>query len=363
MSKNYKILIDENIPYLAEILKSYGSIELFTGRNLTNQHLVKSGCQILFIRSTTKVNRELLNNTKVKFVGTATSGTDHIDIDYLKDSKIYFANANGSNSNSVAELVIFSILKWLKISPKNISDLTIGIIGFGNIGKLVAKYSTYLGLNILVNDPPLFEENFQFPANINYIDLPTLIRNSDIITNHVPLTKSTKYPTYQMFNKEIFNFMKEGALFIHTSRGKVVNEKHFLDVLANKKIYSVFDVWEDEPLINKELASKCILATPHIGGYSKDGKLKGVNMMIDAFQSYTGESVDNIIIQSELDSYKPLQAVKFKDIDLIYNLLKDNRKFDEDHQALMQTLTLPDGKRAKTFDLLRKNYPPRREVL
>lgn len=363
MSKIYKILIDENIPYLAEILKPYGSIELFSGRSLANQDLVKSCCKVLFVRSTTKVNFDLLNQSEVKFVGTATSGTDHIDIDYLKKSNIYFADANGSNSNSVAELVIYSLLKWLKISKKNIFDLIIGIIGFGNIGKLVAKYSSNLGLNILVNDPPLYEENFKFPSYVNYTDLPALIKNSDIVTNHVPLTKSTKYPTFQLFNKELLETLKEGALFIHTSRGMVVNEKHFLEVLANKKIYPVFDVWENEPLINKELASKCILATPHIGGYSKDGKLKGIKMMLEAFQSFLGEPIDMSKIQSELNSYKKLTASKFKDLNLIFHLLQENRKFDEDHNELIKTLPLPDEKRANAFDLLRKNYPSRREVL
>jgi erythronate-4-phosphate dehydrogenase len=363
LEKKLNILIDENIPYLADILSPYAIITKFSGRDLTNKLINQSECRGLYVRSTTNVDSELLQNTQVEFVATATSGIDHIDIEYLKNVGIQFADAAGSNSNSVAEMVVYSTLKWLKISGKKLDNSTIGIIGYGNIGKIVAKLSNYLGLNVLINDPPLLDENFKFPDFVRHVDIKTLCSESDIITNHVPLTKDTKYPTYYLIDYYEISLIKKGSLLIHTSRGKVVNENPLLERLLAGTIYTAIDVWENEPIINKELARYCILATPHVAGYSRDGKLRGVKMMAEAFQKFTGFKVDLSIIQPELNLYNPIEPDKYQNIDFIYNLLLQNRKFDNDQTALLETLNLPDEQRAKAFDLLRKNYPVRRESL
>ncbi|MFH1052431.1 MAG: NAD(P)-dependent oxidoreductase [bacterium] len=363
MNKQEHIFIDENIPYLADILSPFGIISKFSGRDLSNEVLIQTRCDFLFVRSTTNINRELLKNTKVKFVGTATSGIDHVDTEYLNLSGVHFADAAGSNSNSVAEMVVYSIIKWSKITGKDLSKTTIGIIGFGHIGKIVAELSRYLGLKILVNDPPLLDENFEFPDFLRHVDLKTLCSKSDIITNHIPMTQTGKYPTYNLIGEIEISLLKEGSLFIHASRGYIVKEKPLLDRLKKKEVFASIDVWENEPLINPELVKLCILATPHVGGYSRDGKLRGVKMMADAFQKFTGEPVDISTIKSELDEYNPVEPAKYKDIDFIYNLLSQKRKFDEDHGVLLETMNLPDKERATAFDRLRKNYSIRRESL
>ncbi len=363
MGNNLNILIDENIPYLAEILSPHGNIKRFSGRELTNYELIESLCEVLFVRSTALVNQGLLQNSMVKFVGTATSGIDHVDTEYLLQSGIQFADAAGSNSNSVAEMVVYSIIKWSKITGKELAKSTIGIIGFGNIGKIIAKLSSSLGLNILVNDPPLLDDNLKFPDFVRHVDLKTICSESDIITNHVPITKTGKYPTYNLIDENEIALLKKGTLFIHASRGYVVNEKPLLDRMRKKELFASIDVWENEPLINPELVKLCILATPHVGGYSRDGKLRGVKMMAEAFQNFSGEQVDIGLIQTELNEYNPIEPEKYKDIEFIFNLLTQKRRFDKDHNALLETMNLPDKERASTFDLLRKNYSVRRESL
>jgi len=359
----HHILIDENIPYLSEVLSYYGVIGRFSGRNLTNEELIQSQCDILYVRSTAKVNKELLKNTNVKFVGTATSGIEHIDTEYLRKAGIYFASASGSNANSVAELVIYSILKWSRITGRTLKNETIGIIGYGNIGKIVAKVSSYIGLQALANDPFLKDANFNFPDFVKYSDLKSLLSGSDIITNHIPLTTNTNYPTHHLISDNEIDKIKNSSLFIHTSRGGVVNELSLINRLRKKSVFLAIDVWENEPLINTELAKMCMLATPHIGGYSRDGKLRGVKMMIDAFQKFTGVNVESSIIQKELEVYHPVEQSSYSNLDHIYNLLKQSRQFDDDHKSLLQTLELPEKERAMQFDLLRKNYPIRRESL
>ena len=363
MNKTIKILVDENIPFLAEILSTCGSVEKFTGRLLTNSDIIKSRANALITRSTTKVNKSLLQNTKIKFVGTATSGTDHIDVDYLKESNIAFASADGSNANSVAEYVVYSMLKWAKQTQQSLLKKIIGIIGYGNIGRIVAKYAHNLEMQVLVNDPPLRDSGFKFPDFIEYVSIDEIFSNSEIITDHVPLTKGGDYPTFQLINSRRISLIPESSLLIHTSRGGVVDETALLERLQDNSLYAAIDVWESEPLINTELASETILSTPHIAGYSYDGKLRGTKMMAKAIENFSGLKVNLEILNKELSQYQPISSENFKDEQGIYKLLSESRKLYEDHAALTASLPLPDKERASVFDSMRKNYPRRREML
>jgi erythronate-4-phosphate dehydrogenase len=358
------IFVDENIPYLLESLISCGKVIRFKGRELTNKFLIANNCDALFVRSTTKVNKELLQNTKVRFVGTATSGIDHIDKDYLDKSGIYFADAPGSNANSVAELVVYSIIKWAKRNHFLLNTKSIGVVGFGNIGKLVAKFASYFNMNIFVNDPPLLKAGFDFPDYLKYKKLDEICRLSDIITNHVPLTKDGDYPTYNLFNSGNLNFIRDNTLFVHTSRGFVVDETSLIQrIKSRESINAIIDVWENEPLIDKELAGRAMLSTPHIGGYSRDGKLKGALSIAMAFKEFSGLKPDTSAIEAELYSYNPIAKDKFKDLDFIMNTIQEKRNFEFDYKNLMQSLSLPENERKKAFDEIRKSYPVRRESL
>lgn len=354
------IFVDENIPLLADSLKHCGEVTKFTGRNLTCKDLIDSGCSALIVRSTTKINSGLLIGTNIKFVATATSGIDHVDVEFLKNNNINFAYAPGSNANSVAEYVLFAILKWNYLTNIELPGITIGIVGFGNIGKIIAKYSVRMGLNILVNDPPLKDEGFIFPDYIKYAELDEICWGSDIITNHVPLTYGGSYPTYKLFQNNL-NFIKPSSLFIHTSRGGVVDEKVLLSILTQNLIYIAIDVWENEPNINTRLLEKAIIATPHIAGYSRDGKIRGVKMMADAFKNHSGLEPDYKEINKELSLYKPMNKDTFREYGLLYNILNKSRDFDKDTKNLKEILKNKSD--ADIFDKLRKTYPSRREVL
>ncbi len=357
------IIIDENIPLLGSVFKSFANVTTVNGRKIDRELLIRSNCDALIIRSITKINEKLLDKTGVKFVGTSTSGTDHIDLQYLKTNNIAFAYAPGSNANSVAEYVVYSILMWAKSNCFKLKDKTIGIVGYGNIGRIVATYAKAIGLRVLVNDPPLKDENFIFPDFVNYCTLDELCRQSDIITNHVPLTKNGKYPTWRLFAENELNQLKTGSLFIHTSRGYVVDEKPLLERLAKREIIGVLDVWENEPVVNQQLVKYCFMATPHIAGYAYDGKLKGALMMAEAVEENFNIKVDKEILKKELNSGVRKISVNSNPEVIIENL-EHNRRLKNDYIEFLQTMLIEDEKeRGAAFDRLRKNYPRRRECL
>ncbi|MDQ1265955.1 MAG: erythronate-4-phosphate dehydrogenase, partial [Bacteroidota bacterium] len=279
--------IDSNIPLLAETLGSCVDICRFTGRGLSAKELIEGNCKYLFVRSTTKVNRELLDNTPVRFVGTATSGIDHIDSSFLESNRIAFADAPGSNANSVAEYVVFSILKWSLYKGIDLKGKSIGIIGYGNVGKIVGSYADNMKLKVFVNDPPLHDAGFEFPDYCKYSELSE-ISSCNIITNHVPLTNGGLYPTINLLDEKFITDMPNDSLFIHASRGGVADEDALLERMLKKEISGAIDVWYNEPLINSELAGLSIIATPHVAGYSRDGKLRGTLRMAQAFERHSG---------------------------------------------------------------------------
>lgn len=357
------IFIDENIPLLPAALAGCGKVVKFKGRTLENEELVKKNCHSLFIRSTTKVDKDLLHYSQVRFVATATSGVDHIDEEYLDKKNVTFVAAPGSNANSVAEYVFYAALKWAKSKGERLRGKTIGVVGFGNIGKIVAKYANYFGMIVLVNDPPLRDEGFEFPEYCVYSDLREMFARCDVVTNHVPLTKSGDYPTLNLINEDLIALLKNGALIISASRGGVVDEETLKERLRNGEISAATDVFKGEPLVDVDLARLSILASPHVAGYSRDGKLRGARMIAEAYRAFSGNKPALEFIDDELSHYEPATAEDFRDEDKIFDILKENRKFEEDTEKFLETLDLPDERRAIEFDRLRKQYPKRRESL
>lgn len=362
------VFVEEQIPFLQEALSGLCEVHTFSGRELARADLIANNCEILFVRSTTKVNSALLEGTKVHFVGTATSGIEHIDIDYLFTKGIAFADAKGSNANSVAEYVIFSILLWASNSGFNLRGKTIGIIGYGNIGKLVAKYSNLFGLCVLVNDPPLLEriqsgEEPPFPNFTTYVELSELIEASEILTNHIPLTYEGKYRTVYLLNRQNLARVTRNSLFIHTSRGGVVEEKAMLSIVQSHNVSLVVDVWENEPEVNCSLVPICLIATPHIAGYSFDGKLRGSLAMLKSFESYTGLTPNYGEIEKEIKKYQPLAENFFEHPEKLFTILLESRKILEDSAFFKKICKLPPNKRNTYFDFLRRDYPLRREIL
>jgi erythronate-4-phosphate dehydrogenase len=290
MSKQSVIYIDENIPLLPDVLSDCGELIKFNGRKLDNEFIKKHDCEYLFVRSTTKVNKSLLEDTNVRFVGTATSGIDHIDTQYLSSKGIHFCSAPGANANSVAEYVLYSMFLYSKKLGISLKDKTIGVVGYGNVGKIVAEYAHLMGLKVLINDPPLKNDGFLFPNNLEYVSLNEICESADILTNHVPLTfhGEGKHPTYRLFSPDHIKKIKRSAMIIHTSRGGVIDEDTLLERINKEELIAAVDVFENEPLVNIDVAKAAIISTPHIAGYSYDGKLKGTLMMAQQFQNFSG---------------------------------------------------------------------------
>jgi erythronate-4-phosphate dehydrogenase len=358
------VLTDKNIPLIFEALNSKSSVVVLPATEINREQLKNNSINHLFIRSTVKANEKLLEGTNVVFIATATSGIDHLDLEYLKKKGIAYFSAAGSNANSVAEYVIYSILKWSLLDGfSRLKSKTIGIIGFGNIGKIVAQYCNLLGLKVLVNDPPLLDMNFQFPDYVTYCELDELFKNSDIITNHVPLTLSGIYKTKYLINYQQLNLMRSNSLFIHTSRGGVVDEKALSEILTKKQLFLAIDVWENEPDFNVNLASVALIATPHLAGYAYDAKIKGSIQVLKHFENFTNITPDYKLLLNELQTNNIEIIKNFDDVSKVFQILKTKRCFENDYEIFKATFGLSIDKRKQFFIDFRKNYPIRRESI
>ena len=350
-----QILADENIPFVREAFAHLGEVRTFVGRHLSRADL--SSAEVLLVRSVTSVNDNLLAGSKVRFVGTATIGLDHINLDYLQNKDIGFASAQGSNATAVAEYVISALLIVAQRQGFLLSDNTIGIIGCGNVGSRLLNKLTALGINCIIHDPPLQQKT----GNPNYVNLDTVL-SADIVTLHVPLEKGGRYPTYQLINTNSVAKLPDNVILINTSRGAVVDEAALLQTLANRPAMTViWDVWQNEPLINLSLLQRAALATPHIAGYSLDGKVRGTEMLYTAVCDYF-QCTPHWQAQMALPT-PPLTRLSFSDtvddeeaIQTAVMACYDVRCDDAALRRLNQA-----AQPGAYFDELRKNFPVRRE--
>lgn len=348
-----KVVADENIFFVKEAFSEFGEVITTPGRMINSEMLVDAA--ILLVRSITQVNRELLEGTSVRFVASATIGVDHIDTEYLKEKNIGFAYAPGSNAESVAEYVISALFYMASKMNRLLQEVTLGIIGVGNIGSKVYHYAESLGVRCLLNDPP----QKKLTGSEIYIPLSQLAEESDILTFHVPLVTSGEYSTYHMVNHDLISGMKKNAILINTSRGKVVDEK---SIRAERPRFGglVFDVWENEPSINTEILKIVDIGTPHIAGYSFEGKIRGTKMIYDAacaffFIKPQWQIPENYFteIVKEIDVSSSNQPVS----DAVLNAYT----IEQDFKSLSNVLNMEKSEQGKFFDDLRKNYPSRRE--
>ncbi len=347
-----KIVADENIEFVKEAFSGFGTLTVLPGRKISKNDLL--GADVLLVRSVTQVNESLLAGTKVKFVGTATIGSDHIDKDYLTSNNLFFTDAAGCNSEAVKEYVFTALYQIAEEQKLTLKNKTMGIVGVGNIGSRVARTANTLGVKVLKNDPPLKRKS----NSDEYLELDELMQ-ADIITIHVPLIKQGIDKTHHLFDKARLNKLKDGTILINSSRGSVIDNDALAKIISQKKLSVILDVWENEPNINRDLLNKVRIATPHIAGYSLEGKVNGTVILYKALCNYLKISsswfpqlpsvIDKITI-----SNTELQQSLHKIFSSIYNIRKDDfnvRKINEF-----------DGKeRGNYFDSLRKNYLLRRE--
>lgn len=301
-----KIIADEAIPYLKGIFDNECEVEYYPGSEITPQRV--KDADALIVRTRTKCNAQLLEGSKVKVIASATIGTDHIDRAWCQSHNIALFNAPGCNSGGVLQYFLTALFKclstrelWQKFlnsapdagsaaaGAAESAPFTVGVIGVGNVGSKVAAACESLGFEVLRNDPPK-ERQQTLAYNSGYLrivdfkdyySLDYLLENSDVVTLHVPLDETTR----GMADASFFARMKPGAIFINSSRGEVVDEAALLANL-HKLAAVVLDVWVGEPNINKELLQSAFIATPHIAGYSAEGKIKGTQMAVEAIRRY-----------------------------------------------------------------------------
>jgi erythronate-4-phosphate dehydrogenase len=352
-----KIVADENIPCVEQAFGTLGDVTLVSGRELHAGQV--RDADVLLVRSVTRVGAELLDGSRVRFVGSATIGFDHIDLDYLKTHNIGFSTAPGSNAVSAAEYVVSALLALSERQQFVLADKTIGIVGYGNVGSRVHRKLEALGVACLVNDPPLQEQG-RVQHFVGLDEIP----GTDIITLHVPLTHTGRHPTFHLVDETFMSRLRPHTILVNTARGAVVDNRALERLLEGRPDLSiVLDVWEGEPAIDSALLKKVALGTPHIAGYSLDGKMRGTEMVYRAVCEHFGlagpwQAVDDLPAGQSLD----LAATADTDPDAClrravfhaYDIRRDDRR-------LRELLNLIPAERPGYFDRLRKEYPVRRE--
>jgi len=351
MTTTKTLIIDDAIPFAREMFDHLGTIKLVPGKEI-NPAIAKDA-DALIIRSRTQINEELLNKSNVSFVGSTVVGLDHVDQAYLKAQDIHFYSAQGCNANSVAEYILTCLLITAEKHQFNLNEKTLGIIGVGNVGKLVHKKAQALGIKCLLNDPPKVEQHPELAAS--YTNLETCL-TADIITVHTPLTSIGKHPTQNLISEDNLKKITPNQIIINAARGGIINEQAWskTQTLAN-----IIDCWENEPTINETLYKTAAIATPHIAGHSLDAKIAGTQMVYlalckqweinpnDRWQTSLPQQ-PNIIEATPMGS---LQSRLTNICTQTYNPLQDDQAI---RHVKIQNLY-------KSYENYRRNYPVHRE--
>lgn len=346
-----RIIADDKIPFLKGVLEPYAKVTYLPGNQINKNSI--SGTDALLVRTRTRCNHELLSGTPVKFIGTATIGFDHIDTEYCEKNGIKWTNAPGCNSSSVQQYIASALLRISGETGFSLKDKTLGIIGVGNVGSKVQNLATALGMNVILNDPPRARKE----RKKIFSSLDHLLNESDIITLHVPLNLDGQDKTYHLFDSEAIGRVKKGSWFINSSRGEVVETEALKDALGSEKLAgAVIDVWEWEPEIDIPLMHMSFIATPHIAGYSADGKANGVSMIVkdlcESFDIPLGDWYPSEIPappESVLTidcNGKSTEEILRRAIFHTYNIIEDDIRLRFDPTR---------------FEKERENYPVRRE--
>lgn len=351
-----KIVADENIPLLNRFFGELGEVVAVPGRDISAE-MVRDA-DILLVRSVTPVNAALLDGSKVCFVGSTTIGTDHVDQAYLEQRSVGFANAPGSNANSVVEYVLSCLSILTETHGLNLDTLKFGIVGYGNVGSTLARRLQKLGIDYRVYDPLIAQD--ADPALTSF----ERVLACDVISLHVPLTTEGEYPTFHMFDAATLARLRSDQILINSSRGAVVDNASLCDALTPEASFTaILDVWESEPAIDVALARKVFIGTPHIAGYSFDGKVAGTEMVYNALCRYLGLPIRHRAAQFLEEP--PLSNMAFTsnaDVDWsIHTAIRACFDVRHDHALLHASLKLPEAERVAVFDALRKNYRCRRE--
>jgi erythronate-4-phosphate dehydrogenase len=365
-----KIICATNMPFVLEAFSTLGEARILEGRDISAADVRDAG--ILALRSTTQVNRALLEGSQVRFVGTATIGTDHLDLTYFQEAGIHWCFAPGCNANSVSEYITAALLTLGERHGSTLEGKTIGVIGVGNVGSRVVRKARALGMRVLMNDPPrerLQKSGVRSQKGIEpdeaFVSLDRILAESDIITVHVPLTKDGPDKTFHLADGNFFSRARKGLIFLNAARGAVVDTPALLKALDLGQVgHVVLDTWEGEPKYRTDMLARVDLGTPHIAGHSFEGKVMGTVMVyreacrflgVPATWSHEPLMPTTLVPRVEIDAAgRPDEAVLREVVRKLYDIEADDRR-------LRDTAVADDALRAKAFDRLRKDYPERRE--
>ena len=354
-----KIVCDKNMPYAAESFGTLGQVTLKGGRQISPADV--RDADALMTRSTTRVNRSLLEGSAVRFYGSGVIGTDHIDIPYLESRGIAWSAAPGCNAESVANYVTAALLWLVGRYGLTLEGKTIGVIGVGNVGRRVCTHARALGLRVLACDPPR-QRNAADREAQGFAGLGQITAEADIITCHVPLTKEGPAATYHLLQAAEFARMKPGVIFINAARGPVIATDALLAALGTRVAHAVIDCWEGEPAYRSDLLARADLATPHIAGHSFEGKVNGTAMVYRKACAFFGaEASYPFALPPPPVPLWQADAAGQRDEDALRRLVLSVYDIEADSQRLKASCVADAAARAAAFDAQRSDYPMRRE--
>jgi erythronate-4-phosphate dehydrogenase len=344
------IIADDKIPFLKGVLEPCAEVIYMPGEEIRREHL--AGADALLIRTRTRCNEELLHNTRIQFIGTATIGFDHIDTGYCESRGIEWKNAPGCNAGSVNQYVMSVLAHLSRSLGFSLKDRVLGVVGVGNVGTRVVTTAEQLGMRVYLCDPPRVRNE----GICGFLSLEGIIRECDIITFHVPLNDETDR-TRHLIDRRLLESVNEGTVIINTSRGEVADGIALKEALDEGKIGgAVLDVWENEPLIDTGLLDRCVIGTPHIAGYSVDGKARGTAMIIQELSRHFGLGLndwepDELPVPPETAIRIPCNGLSEEEI--LLRAIEATYRVAEDDKRLRLS--------PSTFEMQRGNYPLRRE--
>lgn len=349
--KKLKVVADNKIPFLRGVLEPWAKVKYLKGNEICRADIIDADA--LLIRTRTKCDESLLKGTSVKFIATATIGFDHIDTRYCSENGIVWKNAPGCNSSSVEQYIVAALLHLAVSQNIDLKEKTIGIIGVGNVGKKVRHVAKALGMSVLLNDPP---RNRNENSN-EFSELDQIQKEADFISFHVPLNMEGIDKTFHMADIDFFEKLSKKPFLINSSRGSVVDQSALINAIDRNLISgAILDVWENEPEINLELLNKVMIASPHIAGYSTDGKALGTSMSVQALSEF---------FNLELNNWHP-EKLPFAGLESIVVDGYGMTKWEILHEVYSRTYDIDEEdkqfrEKPELFELLRGNYPVRRE--
>lgn len=338
--RNMKIIVEDKIPFIRNVLEPAGEVVYLPADRIDRQAL--TGADALFTRTRTRCDASLLEGIGLSFIATATIGTDHIDLDYCRRNGIAVSNAPGCNAPAVAQYVMAAVLARY---PDTYHELTIGVVGVGNVGRIVARWAEGLGMNVLLCDPP----RACAEGGSGFVSLDRIAASADVITFHTPLTGSGRFPTYHLAGEEFFRRVCRRPMIVNAARGGVVDSSSLLRAIEDGRVSdAVIDCWEGEPDISADLLRSAFIATPHIAGYSREGKIRATAMAVEAFCRHFGVNVNPLAVP--VPGQAPDTVTPYE-IRSTYDILEDSRRL-----KAAEGLNLPSE-----FETMRNTYALRSE--